>query len=256
MAEDKDLELESIRFRRSLFGYSPKEVDELLEKVALHLRQLKQQKKHLEQLVAGYQAQEENLRAALLRAEETVRRAKEQAIEEAARLRAEAQAEVKRMLAEARKEWLKVEEERNKYQRMLKEKVGIYEREAQVLLDRFYVVVRRHLKLMEEEFSQEVKGVLERFERELRELPAPAIVLEVESSEVQEAAATREKKDSGEEVADLPLVLGRVLKEDLRDETGKVVVAAGEVVTPEVIERAIAHGLYGELIAKLAEEEE
>ncbi|HHP50500.1 MAG TPA: hypothetical protein ENM97_01105 [Moorella mulderi] len=86
------------------------------------------------------------------------------------------------------------------------------------------------------------------------QLPVLEIVLEMVSSGAQEAAASGEKKGPEGGSPDSPLIPGRVLKEDLRDETGKVVVAAGEVVTPEAMERAIAHGLYGELIARLAEE--
>ncbi|MGQ9512063.1 hypothetical protein, partial [Thermodesulfitimonas sp.] len=157
------------------------------------------------------------------------------------------------LLAEAQEEYRRLEEERKRYQEALKEKVGGYEREMQVLLDRFYVVVRRHLRFIEEEFSQEVKKVLERFEQELRELPAPAATLEAKGSGCPEAAATKGEKDK--DLPEAPLFLGRQLREDLRDETGKVVVTAGEVITPEVLERAMAHGVYGELISRLAEEE-
>ena len=231
-------------------------MDDLLEKTVHDLDEFGTEKARLEQLVAAYRAQEENLRQALLRAEETARRIREEALQEAARLQAEAQAEVGRLLAEARRDLKQLEEERLRYQKALKERVETYEREAQVLLDRFYVVVRRHLALIEDEFTAEVKKLLERFERELRELPAPALTLEVSggSRDSQEAAATSESATKGDPSPDEALLLGTVLREDLRDEAGRVVVAAGEVITPAVLERVIAQGLYGELITKLAEQ--
>ncbi|MGQ9512062.1 DivIVA domain-containing protein, partial [Thermodesulfitimonas sp.] len=114
MSEDLERQLESARFRRTLLGYAPREVDALLEKATQALKRLEQEKKHLEQVVAGYRAQEENLRAALLRAEETARRAREEAKHEATVLRAEAQVEARRLLAEAQEEYRRLEEERKR----------------------------------------------------------------------------------------------------------------------------------------------
>lgn len=248
--------LTSVRFKRAFFGYAPKEVDDLLEKTVRALDEFGAERAKLEQLVTAYRSQEENLRQALLRAEETARRTREEALQEAARLRAEARVEADRMLTEARRELARLEEEKLSYQKALQERVGTYEREAQVVLDRFYVVARRHLALIEEEFTGEVKKLLERFERELRELPAPALTLETSPDDLntQEAAVTVENAEEKGPSPDEALLLGTVLQEDLRDETGRVVVAAGEVVTPEVLERVITQGLYGELIAKLAEQ--
>ncbi|MDI6711275.1 MAG: DivIVA domain-containing protein [Bacillota bacterium] len=248
--------LTGVRFKRAFFGYAPKEVDDLLEKTVQALDEFGAERAKLEQLVTAYRSQEENLRQALLRAEETARRTREEALQEAARLRAEAQAEADGMLTEVRRELARLEGEKVRYQEALQERVGTYEREAQVVLDRFYVVVRRHLALIEEEFTGEVKKLLERFERELRELPAPALTLEISPDDrnTQEAAVAVENAGERGPSPDEALLLGTVLREDLRDEAGRVVVATGEVLTPKVLERVIAQGLYGELIAKLAEQ--
>lgn len=244
------------RFGRALFGYAPKEVTNLINEAVRVLEELAAEKTKLEHTLAAYRAQEENLRLALLRAEETARQTREEALQEAAHLRAEARAEAGRLLAEAQKELKQLEQERLYYQKALKERVSTYEREAQAVLDRFYVVVRRHLTLVEEEFTSEVKKLLERFEQELRELPMPELILDVSEGgrDCQEAAVATEHVEKRDPCPDEALLLGMVLQEDLRDETGRVVVAAGTVVTPEVLERVIAQGFYGELIAKLAEQ--
>lgn len=87
--------------------------------------------------------------------------------------------------------------------------------------------------------------------------PCPSVSsLEVSRSDrdLQEVAVAVENAGERGPSPDEALLLGTVLWEDLRDEAGRVVVAAGEVITPEVLERVVAQGLYGELITKLAEQ--
>ncbi|QSZ26909.1 hypothetical protein ACETAC_08500 [Aceticella autotrophica] len=75
-----------------------------------------------------------------------------------------------------------------------------------------------------------------------------------DNSSYKETAASVENRENHEYYPDEVLLHGITLQENLQDETGKIILAAEEIITPKKLEKIIGCGLYGEFITKLSKQ--
>ncbi|MDI6604340.1 MAG: hypothetical protein QME35_04295 [Thermoanaerobacteraceae bacterium] len=83
--------------------------------------------------------------------------------------------------------------------------------------------------------------------------PSHLKVLSGKSSYKETAAAVENWENHGH-YPDEVLLHGATLRENLQDETGKIILAAGEIITPKKLEKIIGCGLYSEFITKLSKQ--
>ncbi|AOQ23154.1 hypothetical protein MTAT_16840 [Moorella thermoacetica] len=239
------------QFQRSFRGYDPAEVDAYIASLHARLADLEKENGELKAGLDSYRKQEGLLRAALLTAEEAAAKVREKAAQEAARAVAAAEKKAASILKEAEAKARDLEADAAAYREEIRKRLYAYEREARVLLDRFYGMARRHVEALEREFVKEVEVLLARIDAEYGDLPRPVHPAassgrgEVETTDA--LAAEWEDKETA-------ALLGRTLTLDLADPEGRVLARRGESVTPELIERAVAAGLYGDLVAAAAGE--
>ncbi|NHM28086.1 hypothetical protein G7K71_14075 [Desulfofundulus sp. TPOSR] len=239
------------QFQRSFRGYDPAEVDACIAELSSRLADLERENGELKTALDSYRKQEDLLRAALVTAEEAAAKVREKAAQEADQTVAAAGEKAASILKKAEEKARTLEAEAAAYREEVRKRLYAYEREARVLLDRFYVMARRHIETLEREFVKEVEALLARMDAEYEALPRPerpAALCGRRGDEPADAlAAEWEEKESA-------ALLGRTLACDLADPGGRVIARRGEPVTPELIERAAAAGLYGELVAAVSGE--
>lgn len=246
-------EIRNSRFRRVLWGYHPGEVEKLLAVVLERYRALYAEKETLANRLAAYEKQEEILRRALIRAEEAAVAIKKEAEREAEALRAQAASAVASLQDDAAAQLQALEKEAKEYREQLYQRFYSYEREARLLLDRFYSSVRRHIDGLEKELVSEVQGLMRRVDEDIASLPKPSL-----QPLAQVAAATQKNTRGGAgaeenwEEKEEALLVGYTLLTDICDEDGHLVVPSGTIVTPELIQSLTAKGLYGELVSAIA----
>lgn len=248
-------ELNSKRFRRAFRGYQPREVDHLLAEMLDRYRTLYNTKSELEAKLSAFQEQEDILRGALIRAEEVASESRRKALAEADAIRERAQEEVARIQKALEEKVLLLEEETETYRQKVHQRFFGYEREARLLLDRFYMLVRRHVDALDQEISGEVQKLLRRLDTEIDSIPKPspevlaevAVMGKEKEAEENPPAAEDDKWREKEE----SLLVGYLLQSDLCDESGQLVVPKSTVVTPDLIANLIERGLYGELVAAI-----
>lgn len=241
------------QFQRSFRGYDPAEVDACIGELRSLLEALERENAELKAELESYRRQDGLLRAALVSAEETAAMVRERAEQEAARSIAAAEEKAASVLREAEEKARALEADAAAYREEIRKRLYAYEREARVLLDRFYAMARRHVEALEREFAAEVEALLARMDAEYDALPRPGRPAALgggrkESAPAGALAAEWEEKEAA-------ALLGRLLARDLADPEGRVVARRGEPVTPELLERAVSAGLYGELVAAASGEE-
>ena len=245
--------LDKPQFQRSFRGYDPAEVDAHIKDLRSLIEALEKENAELKAELESYRKQDGLLRAALVAAEETAARVRERAEQDAARTVAAANEKAAAILREAEEKARALEADAAAYREEIRKRLYAYEREARVLLDRFYTMARRHIEALEREFAAEVEALLARMDAEYEALPKPERPVisggRREGKEHTDAlAAEWEEKEAA-------ALLGRTLARDLVSPEGRVVGRRGEPVTPELLERAVSEGLYGELVAAASGEE-
>lgn len=234
------------QFRRSLRGYDPAEVDAYLKELHLLIERAEKENAGLKEELSSYRRQDGLLRGALVAAEEAAARVRERAEREAARSVAAAEEKAAAVLKEAEERARALEADAAAYREEIRKRLYAYEREARVLLDRFYAMARRHIEALEREFASEVEALLARMDAEYEALPRPQRPTVPGGGEKEEQADTLAAEWEEKEAAAL---LGRTLACDLVDPEGRIVGRRGDPVTPQLLERAVSAGLYGELVA-------
>lgn len=73
-----------------------------------------------------------------------------------------------------------------------------------------------------------------------------------DSASYKETAVASENKENHKRYSNEMFFIDTTLKEDLHDENGKIILSAGEIISPKKLEQVIACGLYGEFITKLS----
>jgi len=219
--------------------------------VAATLEELAHAKSEAEKQLAAIEKQGELLRQALLRAEAVAQDTIAKAQEEAAAIRREAEAEAQHERQAVENRLQQLEEEIAAYRRTVSERFYSCERELRALLDRFYLLVRRHVEALDREITSEVQSLVCRLETEIAQIPKPTPErITIAAAAAIEGDATQPSTWQEKEEA---LLVGCVLQNDLHDPAGNVVAPKGTVVTPELVASAVEKGLYGELVAAVQE---
>lgn len=82
----------------------------------------------------------------------------------------------------------------------------------------------------------------------------PSISTSIERSYAETATTLENIVSNHEHHLKEGLVIGTTLQKDFSDEKGSLILKKGEVITPKIIKRMIANGLYGKFVVQLSEQ--
>ncbi|MEW6723760.1 MAG: hypothetical protein AB1331_02405 [Bacillota bacterium] len=239
-------------FRRVRHGYDPEQVETELKRLTEYCsaqeREVASLSKALEKAQQRESLAREAVRAlenALKQVENQAGQRREKARGEADQLREEGQRELTetRRLAARIAETIvqRAEQQAREREEQARHRIFCYERELRLTLDSFYTLARRHLRALESDLIDQLRGAVARLDAD----DAPAIPCGGMVQVPGESTSGRWGQ------AEHSLLCGRTLARDVVDSEGRMVVPRYSVVTPEMVEDLIERGLYGELIEAL-----
>jgi len=239
------------KFDRSLQGYNPSQVDRYLQKITTYYWNVCNEKKELEKKINQYEKQDTHLRKALIRVEEVSGKIEEQASMEAKKIRQQAkdEAELIRMEAIKNAELIKNKaiEEAEKYTQSLILNQKTYDDQTRKLIGNLYFIVRNKINRLQDELLNE----LEEYNKEMKFIVQnDHAIKEIDAEPKKQKRTSLDKWKLKEE----ELLVGYVIREDIKDEIGTVVIPKAAIVTPEIINNLVEKGLYGELLTAIGNE--
>lgn len=249
--------LQSIRFHRTFRGYAPLEVDELLASAGHQIEQQDKQFQELERKATHLQEQEELLKATLLRAEKNAVLTRTEAESEARLVKSNAAEQASILIEQASRRLEATENELANYRRLYEARLIGYEHESHALIDRFSILMKRHVEAMAQEVSADVRELVRRLGADLEIIPRPGLAApqppaEAEPGQVAGPASVSEDPSASWIQDELAILSGLTLERDIFDHQGQLVLRRGTVISAEMIQDVIERGLYGELVTAVA----
>lgn len=228
---------EHIQFSKTLRGYNVQEVDSYINELQNHCQSLTNEIRTLEKKLSNYEKQEHCLASTLVIAEKTAAAIKNNANEKAKNIEALAEKKAVELLKKADNEVKMCRD--NIYNCFFN-----YERQLQLVIDRFYSLARSHMESLEKEFANEVQTAISKLDKELNVQPRLKVISNTKQEESKSNLLLKNFKER-----ESAALLGRILKQDITNSEGHLIAKKNTVITPDLLNSLIGKGLYGELIA-------
>lgn len=236
------IDFEFRQFKKAMRGYDTQEVDAYIESLVDYCDTLKSSISSLKKRLSVYEAQENLIKETLKTAEQTAATIKEDAQKMAKNLQLQAEKKALDLIKNAEQETKTYNS--NKYSRFFS-----YERELRLVIDRFYVYARKHMEQLAQELNQDINNTISGLDVKQDNVPKKIRASEFES-DIPDASKISDRLKELESAA----LIGRVLKHDIVNAEGYILVEKDTIITPELISSFITKGLYGELIASAEKE--
>jgi cell division initiation protein len=228
-------------FPLSIRGYSTKEIDNYIRELLLYCEKLLNENEKYKEKLLDYQTKDEYFKKVLVKAERIAQEVLEDAEKEANEIKENAKTKSNDIISEAMREKDKVlndlKVKKDKYDKLFSR----YIQEGRSVLDTFFVLARKHVDSLKNDFIKEVLNSLEGLDKEFKDLDSAA--------NTEENLVKNDLFVEGD-----ALLVGRQLKDNIKDENEEIIITKGTVITPELVNEIIARGFYGELVATLEEE--
>lgn len=225
------------QFTKVLRGYDTQEVDDYIDEL-LKLCQIQENKiRGMEKKLSTYEEQEQILKATLVTAEQTAAAIKNNAALTAKNIQANAEKKAIDLIKNT-------ENETKIYRNQVNKCFFTYERELRLVIDRFYVLARNHMEVLEKELADEIRSAVSSLDTEFNMISKLKLVPITSGKNENKTSSITDKYRERETAA----LLGRVLKQDIYNSEGNLIAKKDTVITPDLINSVIGKGLYGELI--------
>ncbi|MGD9678365.1 MAG: DivIVA domain-containing protein [Vulcanibacillus sp.] len=238
------------RFDRSLQGYNPKQVDRYLQKMTNYYFKVSNEKEELENKVKEYEKQEINMRNIFVKVEETTEEIKKKALDEAEIIiiKAKEEAEVIRNKSIKNAETIKTQatSEGEKHIQNLIQNCMIYEDQTKKLIGTLYFKVRRRISGLQEDLTVELNEYVKILESTINSTHHTKKTFNEISNQNNSIDRWKQKEEE--------LLIGYKIRENIRNNSGKIVVPKETVITPETIKLLIKEGVYGEVFTVIDSE--
>jgi len=224
-------------FNKSIRGYDPHEVDAHISELIGLIRKLNSENESLRINLSSYSQQDVFIRSALVTAEQTSAAIKANAERDAQTIRANAELKAQEIIKAAEKDTLA-------YRDNVHNCYYSYERELRLILDGFYSTARKHMQAIEKDLLKSIEETIKKFDSEHKRVFVPGVSnIKTENTVTEPDVLARQWEEK-----EYALLLGQTLQRDITDNTGHVIAQKNTVVIPDLIEKLISRGLYGELI--------
>lgn len=246
------------QFDRVINGYKPSQVKNYLKKMTYQYNNLYEKKQALEvelnklKMEQNLLKKEQDLlKATLIRAQETANNIIESAKIEANAEKQRAAEEAEKLIKGAQEKAAFIKQQTREaeasYNQSLTYQHDRYKNQIRDLMGTFYYVTKNHVQALEKELLDVTRHCFEHLSNHLNQSN------EENQTTTRSIPLPENKKNQDFRQKEEIFLVGHLVKEDITDNVGQVIIPKNKVVTPHLISEMIDKELFGELVAAIGD---